>query len=471
MRAGSLWDWLVSRLFLLLAVALSPGTGLAWAQGHGVESENMELVGFEDLHGRSAYQPVIHRQGGRWIAYVGLHDGAELNPLNGAVEGNGTMVVDVTDPRKPAALSHIPGDRVNPAEKSNAQMAQVCDVAGGTYLLRDVGKKRVELWNVTDPAHPRFASTVVEGLKDTHKNWWECETAVAYLPVGDPKWRNRMTKIYDLSNPARPAFIRDFGLVGQEPGATIEPVPPVIHGPISYSGRVYFAYGSSNNGILQIVDRGKLLKKDQTPTPENLLNPQVGRLDMAPFWGSHTTYPLMGIPIADFANDSGGKIRDFLVVTSETTQNSCRGSRHFVFFVEITDPTRPFSVANFQVTESSGNFCQRGGRFGPHATNESFTPLYYKKLVFISYFNAGVRAVDVRDPFRPAEAGFYIPATTGKTKPTCATIDGQESCKVVIQTNNVEVDERGWIYIVDRAGTGMHILGLTGEARSIAGLP
>jgi hypothetical protein len=40
--------------------------------------------------------------------------------------------------------------------------------------------------------------------------------------------------------------------------------------------------------------------------------------------------------------------------------------------------------------------------------------------------------------------------------------------KRAIQTNNVEVDERGYIYIVDRANTGMHILELTGPARGIA---
>jgi len=32
----------------------------------------------------------------------------------------------------------------------------------------------------------------------------------------------------------------------------------------------------------------------------------------------------------------------------------------------------------------------------------------------------------------------------------------------------VEVDERGYVYIVDRANTGMHILQLTGEARKAA---
>src|SRR5438876_8982179 len=45
------------------------------------------------------------------------------------------------------------------------------------------------------------------------------------------------------------------------------------------------------------------------------------------------------------------------------------------------------------------------------------------------------------------------------------TIDGEDRCKVAIQTNNVETDERGYIYIVDRANTGLHILELTGAAR------
>ncbi|MBC7467842.1 MAG: hypothetical protein H7322_00815, partial [Ramlibacter sp.] len=39
--------------------------------------------------------------------------------------------------------------------------------------------------------------------------------------------------------------------------------------------------------------------------------------------------------------------------------------------------------------------------------------------------------------------------------------------RLAILTNNVEVGDRGYIYIVDRANTGMHILELTGAAREI----
>ena len=98
-------------------------------------------------------------------------------------------------------------------------------------------------------------------------------------------------------------------------------------------------------------------------------------------------------------------------------------------------------------------------------------PVFYKKLAFITFFNAGVRALDVRDPYRPKEVGFFIPAITEKTDPRCIKVGGQDRCKTAIQSNNVETDERGFIYVVDRANTGLHILELTGEARAIAGLP
>ena len=138
------------------------------------------------------------------------------------------------------------------------------------------------------------------------------------------------------------------------------------------------------------------------------------------------------------------------------------------WFADVTVEAKPQIVASFTVPEASGNFCARGGRFGTHSSNESTTPIYYKRVVFLAHFNAGVRAVDIRNPFSPRELGYYIPATTEKTAPRCVKIDGKDRCKIAIQTNNVEVDDRGYIYIVDRANTGLHILQLSGEARNAA---
>src|SRR5437660_94774 len=223
------------------------------------EMHDMQLVGFSDLQARSAYQPVIHKQGDRWIAYIGHHGGSQLNPLTGKQESNGTSILDVTDPRRPNYLAHIPGES-GQGEAGGAQMVRVCEGRelpradrSKVYLLRTFGNSGHEVWDVTEPTRPERVTVVVSGLRQTHKNWWECDTGIAYLISGDPAWlTTRMTKIYDLSDPAHPVFIRDFGLPGQQPGST-GPVPTELHGPISLgpkANRVYFGYGT---GVRRLV--------------------------------------------------------------------------------------------------------------------------------------------------------------------------------------------------------------------------
>src|SRR5437867_7131631 len=289
---------------LLLSLAAGPASSQAPARGHGAEARDMELVGHEPLQSRSAYQPTIHRQGGRFIAYVGHHGGRARNPLTGSDEDNGTSVIDVTDPARPRYLAHIPG-APGGSEQGGAQMARVCDRQSKTYLLRTIGNSVPnsghEVWDVTDPAKPRKVSTVVSGLTATHKNWWECDTGIAYLISGDlakadplqlgpSGWRTwRMTKIYDLSDPAKPVFVRDFGLAGQEPGSTgLIPVAHGVHGPIVLGNRVYFAYGTSADGVLQIAGRRNLVTGPKEPTAANLNDPEISRLYMSPNWRGHT---------------------------------------------------------------------------------------------------------------------------------------------------------------------------------------
>jgi len=178
------------------------------------------------------------------------------------------------------------------------------------------------------------------------------------------------------------------------------------------------------------------------------------------------------MPIAEFAKDKIGKVRNFVVITDEQIANECQEARQMVWFVDVTVEKNPVSVATWGVPEASGDFCTRGGRFGTHSSNENMTPIYDKRVMFFAHFNAGVRAVAIRDPYHPKEIGSYIPAVTPRGDQRCAKLEnGQEHCAKVIQTNNVEVDDRGYIYIVDRANNGMHILELTGPARAAANFP
>lgn len=136
--------------------------------------------------------------------------------------------------------------------------------------------------------------------------------------------------------------------------------------------------------------------------------------------------------------------------------------------VDVSQEAQPRVVSHFTVPEESGDFCRRSGRFGTHSSNESAAGVYYKRVVFLAHFNAGVRAVDVRDPHAMKEIAYYIPAVNARTEPQC--VGGEGNCRPATQTNNVEVDERGTIYIVDRAGSGMHILRLTDEGKKAAAL-
>jgi len=282
-----------------------------------------------------------------------------------------------------------------------------------------------------------------------------------------------MTQIYDLSDPVHPKFIRNFGLPGQQPGAS-GGVPVELHGPISTGpkgNRIYFGYGTNKDGIVQIVDRQKLLTGPAEPTAANLSYPEIGRLVLPPSAGAHTAFPLLKMNVAEFTHDGQGGERDFVAVVDESLVNECQEARQMLWIADITAETRPFGVSSFTVPEASGNFCSRGGRFGTHSSNESFTPIYYKRILFLAHFNAGVRAVDVRDPYHPREVAYFIPAVTSNTEPRCVKVADADRCKVAIQTNNVEVDDRGYIYIVDRANTGLHILALTGAAREVANFP
>ncbi len=372
-----------------------------------------------------ARQPTIHQQFGRWIAYIGHHRGTDavpkpINRITGVAEFNGTSIVDVTDPRSPKYLAHIPGEE-GLYEGGGAQMTRVCDGTQlpkgdptAVYLLRTFGNSAHEIWNTADPAHPKLV-TRITGVRGTHKNFWECDTGIAYLVPGATGWRvPRMTQVYDLSDPAHPVKIRDFGLVGQQPGATGD-TPIQLHGVISTGvkgNRVYFGYGTNSGGIMQIVDRDKLLHGPAEPTEANLRYPEVSRYALSTYNGAHTTFPVLGMPIAEYAHDTVGATRHFVVITDEQIANECQEPRQMVWFVDVSAEKHPVSVATYGVPESAGDYCTRGGRFGTHSSNENMTPIYYNRVMFFAHFNAGVRAVDIRDPFHPKEIASYIPSTT-----------------------------------------------------------
>lgn len=453
-------------------------------------SVDLRLVGRDDLQARSAYQPIVHAYGERRILFVGHHAGEALNPATGNIERNGLSIVDVTNPSTPRYLAHVPptGDVA-----SGTQHVQVCDGsalpaadAAKVYALRTNGSLSYEVLDVTDPAAPAFVTTIAEtgtssrpeserGNRETHKFQWDCASGVAYLNGTAQGWRvTRVLQAFDVGNPAAPRHVRDFGLVGYEPSAEgpyPEPHVAGLHQPFVVGNRMYLGYNSGEEGVLQILDRDKFLGgAAATPTPESLRYPEIARVDLPSYWGAHTAKPIYDFEIADYADNRDARVRDLLLVSSEAGTFRCQEPRDVLLIFDITEENHPLPIATFQVPEEPGDFCHHGGRFGPHSFADAYHPAYDKTLVVLAYFNAGVRVVDIRNPFEPEEVAHFIPEVTANTTESCIEIDGVRHCDKAIQTNNVNLDDRGYIYALDRASTGLHILELTGAARQIAGL-
>src|SRR5262245_25164488 len=94
-----------------LASLLAAATAAAQSPkiGDPPEKKDTALLGSHDLQARSAYQPIVHEQNGRWLAFIGHHGGTSavpkpVNALTGQPEFNGTSILDVTNPRAPKYL-------------------------------------------------------------------------------------------------------------------------------------------------------------------------------------------------------------------------------------------------------------------------------------------------------------------------------------------------------------------------------
>ena len=397
--------------------------GLFWIplassmMAHAAEAKNVKLIGHSGLQGRDSLQVVLKGN----YCYVGHHRGEEYNPLTGKVESNGTMIIDVAHPHQPKIVKHIPGRK---GAESRAVQVAVKYFDGRDYLLRNQESGEFtgfEIWDITEKANPRMVSTIGP-LQAAHKSWWDAKTGYAYLSGTQPGWRGQHLIIYDVRNPGKPKWVANWGLPGQGPGEG-SGGGVSLHHPVISGNRAYLSYlFGGDMVILDIAD--------------NTHPRMIAHLDFSPpNSGIHTTAPF----------------RHFLVLSEESFAYNCQEQRRQLYIVDATEETKPVPIAIFQVPE--GDFCRRGGRFGPHQFAETKDgEIIGGTLLYIAYFNAGLRVVDISDPHHPREVGFYIPDPVGKGKG-----HGQR----VIQTNDVDLDYRGLIYTTDRNGNGLHILQFT----------
>ena len=168
----------------------------------------------------------------------------------------------------------------------------------------------------------------------------------------------------------------------------------------------------------------------------------VSRLDYHPPMPgfTHTVLPLLS--------------RDLLAITDESVHDNAADFPKLLWFADVSHETAPLIISSAPLPPVS-EFAGRGGRFGAHNLheNEPFAWSWQSEdIVFGSFFNAGVRAYDVRNPFQPVQVAAFVPQAP-RTSPVGAA-----------QINDVYVTSDGIVYAVDRSGGGLYVLEFEGAA-------
>ena len=460
-------------------------------------AENVRLVGFNDMQGRQGLVVTTKSDpaNGNWV-YVGLtpndrndpqasddgegNDEPILNPLTGKMEWNGTAILEISDPANPKFVWHIPNEE---AHVNSRSVSVVYDYgfnsqpAGRDYLIRswDTGKKfKFEIFDITsrdtDPSKIVKVSEITgtppnncgPGCGGTfvgraHKGWWSQKSGIFYSSSGEPGYRGlTVIHIWDLKDPKNPKFLGRAASPSQKEGLP-NYQGEYAHHPIvdEENHRLYIGFrGAGLAGGWDITDltKPKMVWMIDTNPP--------GR-------GPHTVSPIVYNEVPNFKGPDGLP-RTYAFITDEAAGTAdmkpcTSGIRSKAYMIDITKETSPFPVSTWQVPV--GNFCDKGGRFGPHQHAETVNGdinRFEDKLAWVAYFNAGIRVVDLSDPYNLKEVGYYVPKTNSQSHPIAK---GQPTA---IQINDVDIDHRGLAYASDRVGTGLFVLEYTGKKPATA---
>jgi hypothetical protein len=399
-----------------------------------VYAENVEVVGYSDLGGRPGFKLAMQEVGGRWFLYLGH------------LWHRGWSIVDVTDPAAPVLVRFLPG----PANTRTAQI-QVADGRMVTGLERmDPGwggdpdapnDEGVLIWDVHDPVAPVRQGQFRTGGTGTHRNSYHGGRYV-HLASHLPGYTSHIYQAIDIEDPENPKEVARWWLPGQWRDGGERPEAPAhlwLHGGAHVEGdRAYLPYSSGGLVILDIGDihAPRLVSRLAFSPP------------FLPFIGVHTAVPLPS--------------RRLVVVNSEAIEEGCREPANFAGLVDVSDEAAPRLVSLFPLPAPPPgapyrNFCEKGGRFGPHNQHQpQRQPALMRRddLVYLTYFNAGLRIVDISDPRLPREVGSFVPPDPEQRK-------GLLPKTLVAQSEDVLVDARGYIYVTDK-NHGLYVLRYTG---------
>ena len=384
---------------------------------HPQESQNFRLLGHDPSAAFGAGSVVEVARGHAYVGGVGW-EGRE-----------GFTAHDVTDPRNPRKVFEFRAPKGIRMHKLRLVGDRLLYVNSERLPGEREARAGLYVFDLTNPAQPREVSFIDMPGSGPHRFGVDNARKLAFLPNDAEGWNKRVIWTLDIADPLKPKVVSIWGLPWQKAegaGEGNDPHPAetacTLHGPPMIRGnRMFAAFWGGGVAVIDCSDLANM----------NL----VGHICWSPpFVGStHTAWP-----IGD---------RPYLVVTDEARAKQNYWDSQFMWILDIRDEKNPIPVSTWFPEREK--YFNRGGRFGAHNILENIPgegP--WANTVFITYFNAGLRAVDVSDVLKPKEVGFFVP--------------GQAEGQKTIQSNDIGADEHGRLYLIDRWGHGMHILEYTG---------
>jgi hypothetical protein len=399
------------------------------------QARNMTLLGHHELDGfgnvGEGMSIQLARDGRRvlWLA----HESAPKN----------FTAVDVSDPRSPKVI--VQTDLPHRDMRSN-NLEVVGDLMVVAYQTARVGltPAGVELFDVSDPGRPRSIGLFDASgphSRGTHHLWF-VDGEFVHISSGAADFQPRSAKddqfyrIVDVRQPTKPVEVGRWWLPGTRDGDA-EP-PPARHPTFDAGYRTH-----NTNVYPQRPDRAYLGYIDGGAIILDISD--VARPTMLSRWDYHPPYPGFTHTVLPLFG------KNIMVVSDEATAVAGKDWPKLVWVVDIRDETNPVPLSTCPLPPVE-QFAGRGGRYGAHNLHEnrpvpgSWTN---ENIVFGTFFNGGVRAFDVSNPFRPEEVAYFVPeAPRGSSAGAC-------------QINDVYVDERGIVYAVDRLTGGLYTLQLS----------
>jgi hypothetical protein len=275
------------------------------------------------------------------------------------------------------------------------------------------------IYDVSDRANPRLLCHHKTHGFGVHR--FDMDEKYLYMSTEMPGFVGNILIVYEYSDPTNPVEVGRWWMPEQE---NFDGTRPTWKG---YQNRLHHTQRVGNELWASCWHAGfRVIDVTDIDAMKTICN-----FDYHPP-SKHPTHTVK--PLSDLINGR----RYAVAVDEEHAHKKGQLAAHLWVF-DVTDLSDVKFVSTFHVSELDTPWATANGRFGAH----QFQEVIHGTTIFCAWFSGGLRAIDLSNPADPTETGHFIPAPTG----------GHPAP----QSNDVFVDDRGIVYLLDRL-EGLDIL-------------